>query len=249
MNWTREQDREYQRAKRRRELATRPTKTCAYCAVDFGKDYKPKGGRPKRFCTEACRVAFRNAALRSLTISKRKPKPKPKPPKPSKPCPICGVTTLAIRRTCGRPECRKAATPKGAARRQMVLFALTCPRCRTPFQTKHQTTTHCRRCVRAMNPNRDHGKHEKRARLKGLPYVYGITPARVFDRDAWRCQLCGRKTPRALRGKHLPTSPELDHIVPLAAGGGHTWDNVQCACHECNAKKGAKPQGQLRLVI
>jgi 5-methylcytosine-specific restriction endonuclease McrA len=33
----------------------------------------------------------------------------------------------------------------------------------------------------------------------------------------------------------------------LAAGGAHTYRNVQCACHSCNQAKGAKVVGQLRL--
>ena len=76
-----------------------------------------------------------------------------------------------------------------------------------------------------------------------------IDPIAVFDRDRWTCQLCGKRTPRRLRGQMVPDAPELDHIIPLALGGPHTWGNVQCACRECNGKKGATIQGQLGLPL
>jgi 5-methylcytosine-specific restriction endonuclease McrA len=44
-----------------------------------------------------------------------------------------------------------------------------------------------------------------------------------------------------------PRSPVGDHIVPLAAGGAHSYLNIQCACHECNSKKRDGPGGQLLL--
>ena len=64
----------------------------------------------------------------------------------------------------------------------------------------------------------------------------------------WRCQVCGVSTPKSLRGKLVDRSPELDHRVPLAMGGSHTWDNVQTACRKCNAAKGAhRVVGQMNL--
>ena len=76
-----------------------------------------------------------------------------------------------------------------------------------------------------------------------------IDPLRVFARDGWRCHLCGRRTPKALRGTCDPTAPELDHIVTLADGGEHTWGNVACACRACNNAKGARSMGQLGLGL
>jgi 5-methylcytosine-specific restriction endonuclease McrA len=75
-----------------------------------------------------------------------------------------------------------------------------------------------------------------------------IKPEIVFARDKWRCQLCKVRTPKRLRGTTHPRAPELDHIVPIAAGGDHTWNNVQCACRKCNGEKGSAPAGQLLLI-
>jgi 5-methylcytosine-specific restriction endonuclease McrA len=47
-----------------------------------------------------------------------------------------------------------------------------------------------------------------------------------------------------------PLSPTVDHIIAISRGiKGHTWDNVQCACWECNVAKGASARGQLRLSL
>jgi 5-methylcytosine-specific restriction endonuclease McrA len=75
-----------------------------------------------------------------------------------------------------------------------------------------------------------------------------VDPIAVCERDGWRCQLCGVSTPRRLRGTHVDNAPEMDHIIPLALGGSHTYANVQCSCRRCNSIKGARPLGQLRLA-
>ena len=88
---------------------------------------------------------------------------------------------------------------------------------------------------------------EKRRRLAANLTCEHIDPIAVFNRDRWRCQLCGCSTPKRLRGQMVDRAPELDHIVPLGSGGAHTWVNVHCACRKCNGQKHANPLGQLRL--
>ncbi len=88
--------------------------------------------------------------------------------------------------------------------------------------------------------------HRSRARRHGVAYE-PVNPTAVFDRDGWSCKLCGTKTPRKLRGTIEPNAPELDHIVPISAGGDHSYRNTQCACRRCNGLKANKPLGQQRL--
>ena len=59
-----------------------------------------------------------------------------------------------------------------------------------------------------------------------------------------RKAICGEDAPRELRGTMRWNAPELDHIIPLSAGGSHTYDNVACAHRSCNLDKGdALPPG------
>lgn len=86
----------------------------------------------------------------------------------------------------------------------------------------------------------------RRARERAS-FVEPVDPYQVFDRDGWRCQLCGKHTPRSKRGTAASDAPELDHIIPLALRGEHSYRNTQCACRACNIAKGAKPMGQALL--
>jgi hypothetical protein len=111
----------------------------------------------------------------------------------------------------------------------------------------------CATCKRAKvkAARKKHKRAEKakrRARERGAT-ADRIDPLKVFARDKWTCHLCGCKTPAKLRGTYEPNAPELDHIIPLAAGGAHTWSNVACCCRKCNGAKSDRPLGQLKLPI
>lgn len=99
------------------------------------------------------------------------------------------------------------------------------------------------------------GKREKarqRHRRRAMKYSNGsvdnIDPYIVFERDGWKCGICGMPVDSDLEFPDLK-SASLDHIVPLAEGGTHTWDNVQLAHLICNSEKSDVGGGQLRLGI
>lgn len=62
----------------------------------------------------------------------------------------------------------------------------------------------------------------------------GIRKA-LYAAQRGRCPVC--KDALAMDGVQ---KCHIDHVVPLAAGGTHTDDNVQLLCPECNVSKGAK---------
>lgn len=133
-------------------------------------------------------------------------------------------------------ECSRAAYLRPMSER-------TCSDCgRKTFGTL--ALKRCRPCSNKRNKAlyvAKHGKvkkHRHRARRFGVEYE-AVNPLAVFERDGWKCQVCGRSTPKRLRGSYRDNAPELDHHVPMSAGGSHTWDNVQCCCRSCNANKGA----------
>lgn len=80
------------------------------------------------------------------------------------------------------------------------------------------------------------GKAKRRAIEYGVD-AENIDPLGVFAAAQWVCQSCGIETPRAHRGTCLPDAPELDHVLPLSAGGTHTYGNVQLLCRKCNQEK------------
>lgn len=56
-----------------------------------------------------------------------------------------------------------------------------------------------------------------------------FTRFNLFLRDEFCCQYCGAKGDLT-----------FDHVVPRAAGGVTSWQNVVAACSPCNLKKGSK---------
>ena len=63
----------------------------------------------------------------------------------------------------------------------------------------------------------------------------------IFARDKNRCQYCGRRFPT--------TELSLDHIIPRSMGGKSIWENIVCACAECNVKKGGLTPKQAGLTL
>jgi hypothetical protein len=54
----------------------------------------------------------------------------------------------------------------------------------------------------------------------------------VLERDGRRCCACGRRAGE--RGVVL----DVDHVVPVARGGGDEISNLRVLCRECNRGKG-----------
>ncbi len=67
-----------------------------------------------------------------------------------------------------------------------------------------------------------------------------LTKKNVIKRDNHTCQYCGKKT-------GVMTT---DHIIPRALGGDETWENLVCACLECNNRKGNRtlPAAGMKLL-
>ena len=63
----------------------------------------------------------------------------------------------------------------------------------------------------------------------------------IFARDNNQCQYCG---------KRFPTSElSLDHVVPRSQGGESTWENIVCACIDCNVRKGGRTPKQAHMGL
>lgn len=78
-------------------------------------------------------------------------------------------------------------------------------------------------------------RRKRRARKK-LVRVESISRKRVFERDSWKCGICLCQIDKAAKYPDLK-SASLDHIIPIAKGGSHTYDNVQAAHFICNSFK------------
>ena len=63
----------------------------------------------------------------------------------------------------------------------------------------------------------------------------------IFARDGNQCQYCGKK---------YPTSElSLDHVLPRSQSGKTTWENIVCACVDCNVRKGGRTPKQAHMTL
>lgn len=215
--------------------------TCEQCSTAF----MPKRTDRLRFCSRRC--AFDNfsdratiAAPVSFTVARRI-------------CKVCrskftAKTTATICSDACRAVCTAAKTrEKKVANDNLDRSPRACHECATIFTAHYgdKRSVYCssgcsRRSIRRVR------RQIERARLIAAT-VENVNPNKVFDRDKWKCQICGCKTPRSKRGTYDDNAPELDHIMPLSLGGAHSYLNTQCACRKCNSAKGNTPPTQPSL--
>ena len=206
--------------------------TCTYC----GKTYDPKRSNRTTYCCRECAFADKNrlavdqelARLRQVRIVVQFV------------CLGCGAPITRRRRRCDECDAelaREKSYQLSASKKDVR--TIPCAECGKPFENVYgvKNRVYCSsECMRRRNQRI--AKARRRARQRGLPHD-SIDPIAVFERDGWRCHICGGLTVLELRGSIEPDAPELDHVVALANGGSHTWGNVACAHRRCNQDKGA----------
>lgn len=212
---------------------------CLYC----GETYKAKKKNRDTFCCREHAFAWRreNPVLGPLPATAAE----------QRRCEVCGgPAASAPSKTCGSEECKRTRYLEAAAARSTRdRKPRACKECGEVFIPEYgnKRSAFCsHKCMRKQG--RRIAKSIRKARLRNASRTEAVDPLAVFKRDGWRCKLCGCRTPKRLRGTTDDRAPELDHIVPLAHGGAHSYANTQCLCRKCNREKGASVAGQLPLV-
>lgn len=238
---------ERKRAKARGYKRPRVPMTCHNCGAEFmGEKRKPRpGSHEHQYCTHECYSRHRRFAFRKVFSSRlhwRK-------------CVDCGNSFVSRN---GRQACDGCRSRPHNPR----FVAGCCHECGNQFIGKWHPAWPCRYCSdecetkASRRNNRRNGSrgdlHRKRARRFGVAYEW-VNRKKVFERDGYMCGICGERTDPDLE-PCSPRYPTLDHVLPMALGGGHTYSNVQCACFECNWRKGDSPptephQMQLGLYL
>lgn len=83
------------------------------------------------------------------------------------------------------------------------------------------------------NPERNATKHRnRRARKESVGGRLSTTLKQsLMEKQKEKCAVCKKSVKKACH---------LDHIVPLALGGGNVDSNIQLLCPSCNSSKSAK---------
>jgi 5-methylcytosine-specific restriction endonuclease McrA len=91
-----------------------------------------------------------------------------------------------------------------------------------------------------------HARRLERLRGNGARDAY--TRLEVFERDGWRCHVCGEAVDPSLRWPD-PECAVVDHVVAAWEGGTDTLDNVACAHNHCNGdRNNIRSPESLRLM-
>lgn len=201
----------------------------------------------RRYCTN-CAIAVRKDRDRAKRKPKREPKLERKPYQlkqvTARGCADCGVQFLpkmAHQKHCSAKCRNKVSNRKGQMERRNS-EPRPCAFCGKAFTPEYGSlrrgycTTECR--DEAKRKVRSGSSHRRRAMKHGCKYE-PVSKLKVFERDGWKCYLCRCETPRHLSGTMESNAPELEHVVPLSAGGAHSYSNTRCACRRCNRTKGA----------
>lgn len=213
----------------------RPDSTCNVC----GKTYKPRSAELTTCCGRTCgtlwsgfKSGLRKTGGRLVVRTMRNVKVAT--------CIHCGAEIANSAAKYCSPECAKVVrhTPR--------TFDCSECGCTVSTGTSDKRRAYCSEACSKRACRRTARKKERATLRKAR--VESVDPNKVFDRDGWRCQLCGVKTPRSKRGTYHDKAPELDHVQPLSLGGEHSYRNTQCACRACNLKKSNTPMGQLSLL-
>lgn len=212
-------------------------------------------GPPAPFYCAVCRVAHwgpskgycrdcKSRGLRGTTYV---------PARTSMSCVWCGWTFATKGR--GRPTdscspgCATAnrtggshGTPPNSTRMHVV----TCRKCGVLLRCadRHQPSAVCVGC-RARNMvdiNRRKNNKRRGARIDGR-----YTLAEIALRDGGKCHLCRKRVDMSLSGMD-PRGPNIDHLVPVSAGGDDSPANVRLAHRDCNNARGVNGEVQLLLV-
>ena len=224
-------------------------RVCESCGKTFtmrhmsGKAYRGET-KEGRFCSKACKSRWHveNAKPKASDVSCKVY---------FKECNFCG-RNFTDKKKSGRfcsSGCLRDYT-NARLRDEYVAVKpklMVCVVCNNSFESAKPRVTCSIGCQNKNYRINKQTSNRKRARHFNVEYQ-PIKPLKVFDRDGWHCQICGKHTPKNNRGKRYPNSPELDHRIPLSMGGGHTYSNVQCACRKCNGSKSNNDcRGQMPL--
>ncbi|MDA0987169.1 MAG: HNH endonuclease [Bacteroidetes bacterium] len=73
-----------------------------------------------------------------------------------------------------------------------------------------------------------------------VPYKNVILSRKnILRRDKHRCQYCGESD----------SDLTIDHVLPKSRFGEDTWENLVCACIECNNLKGDRTPEEAKMLL
>lgn len=221
------------------------TYICEICGKEFQR--RKRKNDACRCCSRECGFKLQRIEKAIRKSQKKKVIPKIKPITIRR-CELCRRTYVAKSRRqkyCSN-ECsynKHLDDEHVEAERKFVPVKKVCRWCGNEFITSFKNRgLYCSEiCREAFEKKRKHELYNRR--LRGKIVDHGININILIERYDGICQLCGKPVDINDKEKHAygfvygNLYPSIDHIIPLAKGGTHSWRNVQLAHRLCNSIK------------
>jgi len=201
--------------------------SCQQCGSEFARNLR---GRPRRFCSEKCRIA--SYRLAHSEVNRRYYQQKRRNPQTD----ICFGTCDE----CGRFHARRLATTAVSfIKAGGILRCYGCAKVRRLTRKLERERERRAEWRDASDPRyeilrsrEDNKSHRRRVRISATS---DVSNAEIADlrRSRKTCPNCGCRF-----SSRNPAT--IEHIIPLALGGTHTRDNLRLWCRSCNSSRGAR---------
>jgi len=163
-------------------------------------------------------------------------------------CKWCNKTLPSGNNSCQACSRKRTLVLLKLRNRMRWLLPKECTDCGLVF-SRFDSGWHCNPCKQeSRRRSRRHSKQLRRIRNRGSDtYQQGIDYQSLYVLANGKCALCHEWCDDPSVWSRwdgltwMPKAPTVDHVLALANGGTHTWDNVQLACLECNSNKGDRP--------
>ena len=189
------------------------TKKCEWC----GKEFKGNNDYRIKFCSKECQqTSYSRKSRKYGPMDKR-------------------LEELKLNKEKRLIERQKEIEARKIAR----TVTKTCKWCGDDFTTDIPNKLTCSEyCSR----KRSYKKRDKRINRYNT-VDNDISLPRLYKRDQGICYLCHSKTDPTDIVRYPtyviagPRYPTIEHVIPIAKGGLHAWDNIKLACKQCNSTK------------
>lgn len=219
----------------------RVTVPCAWCGTPLLRDPRSIAAGHQPHCDNLCAAATRFAREKAERhtrgvqniLANTTPRAITAAPLPHRRCPACDTTftpTHREQRWCRR-QCYKASRRRPISR--FVTARCDCGEWVTVDSRAGYSAAiaYCSdACARRV-------RHRRRRARERSAYDEHVSAVLVFERDGWLCHLCGDLCDGRAGPVWRPWAATLDHVIPLARGGRHSYANIRTAHAICNSLK------------
>ena len=93
--------------------------------------------------------------------------------------------------------------------------------------------------------------HRRKARKLNTVVEKGISILSLKKKHGTKCYYCGKEMDfkKGVGRKFKNDMATIEHLIPLARGGEHTFENTVLACRFCNISRGAKSQEEFEKYV